>query len=71
MNYINKTANLLVVSKKTGLEVNSEETKYTFTFREKECGTRSQHKTANKFFDIEAIFKYLETTLTNLNRMHK
>lgn len=38
INSINKTAYLLVVSKKTGLLVNSEETKYMFTFREQNAG---------------------------------
>jgi len=38
INSTNKTANLLDASKKIGLEVNFEETKYMFTFREQNAG---------------------------------
>lgn len=38
INSTNKTAYLLVVSKKIGLEVNSVENEYMFTFREQNVG---------------------------------
>jgi len=37
-NSINKAANLLVASKKIGLQVSCEETKYMLTFREQNAG---------------------------------
>jgi hypothetical protein len=46
INSMNKTAYLLVASKKIGLEVNSEYTKHMFTFREQNAG--QNHNTKQK-----------------------
>jgi hypothetical protein len=66
INIIKKNAEaLLDASKEIGLEVNSEETKYTFTSRHQTAGQSNDMKVANKSFEKVAKFKYMGATLTD------
>jgi hypothetical protein len=64
------TEALLDASKEVGLEVNPEKTKYMLLSRQK-AGQKHSIKIANRSFEDEAKFKYLETTQTNQNCMHE
>jgi hypothetical protein len=58
---------LLDVSKKVRLEVNPEKTKYMLMSRSQKVGQKHSIKTANRFFEDVAEFKYLGTTLRDQN----
>jgi hypothetical protein len=51
--------------------VNSEKTKYMSMSRGQKAGRKHSIKIANRSFEDVAKFKYLETTLTDQNCMHK
>jgi hypothetical protein len=65
------TEALLDTSKEVGPEVNPEKTKYMFMSCNKKIGQRYRIKTAKRSFEDVAKFKYLGTTLTDQNCMHK
>jgi hypothetical protein len=65
------TDTLLDASKEVGLEVNPEKTKYMLMSRNQKIGQKHSIKIANRSFEDVAKFKYLRTTLTGQNCMHK
>jgi hypothetical protein len=64
------TTALLEASKKVGLEVNPEKTKYVLVSRCQKAGQRQSIKIGNMSFESVAKFKYPGTTLTDKNCMH-
>ena len=54
-------------TKKTGLEVNADKTKYIVIFRDQNAGRSHSIKTDNSYLARVQEFKYLVTTLTNQN----
>jgi hypothetical protein len=62
---------LLDVSKKVGLDVNPEKTKYMLMSRSQKTGQKHSIKTVNRSSEDVAKFKYLGTTLTDQNCMHE
>jgi hypothetical protein len=62
---------ILDASKEVGPEVNPEETKYMLMSRSQKIGQKHSIKTASRFFEDVAKFKYLGTTLTDQNCMHE
>jgi sorting nexin-29 len=65
------TEALLDASTEVGLEVNPEKTKYMLMSRSQKTGQKYSIKIANRSFEDVAKFKYLGTTLTDQNHMHK
>jgi hypothetical protein len=66
------TEALLDASKKVGLEVNPEKTKYMLMSRSQKIGHKHSIKVQNGSFEDAAKFKYLGgTTLTDQNCMHE
>jgi hypothetical protein len=65
------TKALLYASKKVGLEVNSQTTKYMLMLRSQKIGQKHSIKIANRSFEDVAKFKYLGTKLTDQNCMHE
>jgi hypothetical protein len=65
------TEALLDASKEVGLERNPEKTKYMLMLRSQKTGQKHSIKTVNRSFEDVAKFKYLGTTLTDQNCMHK
>jgi hypothetical protein len=65
------TKALLDASKKVGLEVNPEKTKYMLVSRCQKAGQRQSIKIWNRSFESIAKFKYLGTTLTDQNCIHE
>jgi hypothetical protein len=65
------TKALLNASKEVGLEVNPEKTKYVLMLRSQKIGQKCSIKIANRSFEDVAEFRYLGTTLTGQNCMHK
>jgi hypothetical protein len=61
------TKTLLDTSKKVGLEVNPEKTKYVLISCYQKTGQKHSMKIANRSYEAVAKFKYLETTLTDKN----
>jgi hypothetical protein len=61
------TETLLETSRDIGLEINAEKTKYMIIFRHPNSGQNQNIRIANESFGNVAKFKYLGTTLTNLN----
>jgi hypothetical protein len=59
------TVILLDASKKVGLEVNPEKTKYILMSHRQKIEQKYSIKIANKSFEDVAKFKYLRTTLTD------
>jgi len=58
---------LLVATKKIGLEVNANKTKYTVMSQDQNAGRSHSMKIDNSSFEKVKQFKYLGTTLTNQN----
>ena len=72
MHTINKTTGAyVVVSKKTGLDVNADKTKYMVMSRDKNAGRILNTKIDNNFFERVKEFKYLGRALTNQNSIHE
>jgi sorting nexin-29 len=65
------TKALLDASKEVGLEVNPDKTKYMLVPRCQKAGQRQGIKIGNRSFESMAKFKYLETTFTDQNCIHK
>jgi hypothetical protein len=65
------TEALLDASKEVGLEVNPKKTKYMLMSRSQRIGQKHGINTANRSFEDVAKFRYLVTTLTDQNCMHK
>jgi hypothetical protein len=65
------TKALLDASKEVGLEVNPKKTKYMLVSRCQKAGQRQSIKIANRSFEDVAMFKFLGTTLTDQNCIHK
>jgi len=58
---------VVVASKKTVLQVNTERTKYMVMSEDQNSGQNHNIKVDNKTFELVGPFKYLATTLTNQN----
>jgi hypothetical protein len=72
INIIKKNAEVLLdASKETGLEVNSEKTKYMFMTRHQTTRRSNYIRVANKSFERVAKFKCLGATLTDQNCIHE
>jgi hypothetical protein len=65
------TEALLDASKKVGLEVNPEKTKYMLMSPNQKIGQKHSIKISNRSFEDVANFKFLVTTLTDQNCMHE
>jgi hypothetical protein len=64
------TESLLEASRGIGLEMNAEKTKYMIMSRLPNSGQNQNIRIANESFENVSKFKYLGTTLTNLNDIH-
>jgi hypothetical protein len=62
-----KRETLIYASKKVGLEVNTDKTKYMFLSRHQNIGQNHDIKIAGRCFENVAQFTYLGTTITNQN----
>jgi len=62
---------LIVSSKKIGLEVNADKTKYMVMSRDQNAGQSHNLKIDNISFERVEEFKYLGTTLTNQNSIQE
>jgi hypothetical protein len=62
---------LLDASKKVGLEVNAQKTKYMLMSRSQKIGQKHSIKVVNRSFEDVPVFKYLGTTLTDQNCMYE
>jgi hypothetical protein len=62
---------LLDASKETGLDVNTEKTKYMFIMSDHQITGQNHTKVANKSFENVEMLKYLGTMITNQNYIHK
>ena len=62
---------LIVASEETGLEVNADKTKHMVMSRDQNAGQSHSMKTDNSSIERVEEFKYLGTTLTNQNSIHK
>jgi hypothetical protein len=62
---------LVIASKETGLEVNTEKNKYVIMSRDQKAGHNHNIKIDNKSFERAEEFIYLGTTLTNRNSIHE
>jgi sorting nexin-29 len=65
------TKDLLDASKKVGLEVNPEKTKYMLLSICQKAGQKQSIKEGNRFFENVAKFKHLGTTPTDQNCIHE
>jgi hypothetical protein len=67
-----KNADLVIVSKEMGLEVNAEKSKYMVMSRKNQnAGHNHNINIDSKSFERVEDFKYLGTTLTNRNSIHE
>jgi hypothetical protein len=62
---------LVVASKKIGLEVNADKTKYMVMARDQNAGRSNSMKIDNSSIERVEEFKYLGTTLTNQNSIRQ
>jgi hypothetical protein len=63
------TETLIDASKEVGLEVNVEKTKYMFVSRDQNAVQTREIKIGNRSFENVLELMYLETTVTNQNRI--
>jgi hypothetical protein len=61
------TQTLIDASKKDGLEVNTEKTKYMLLSRHQNAGKNQDIKIGNRCFENVAQFRYLGTAITSQN----
>jgi ribosomal protein S2 len=71
ISYRKNTEALLGSSKEVGPEVNPEKTKYMLKTRYQKAGQHHSMRVANRSFEDVAKFRYLGTTLTNINCMQE
>jgi hypothetical protein len=71
MSQVVNTEALLIASKEIGLEVNAEKTKYMVMSGDQNAGQNGYIQIGNESFETVKQFKYLETTITNQNFIHK
>jgi hypothetical protein len=64
------TVTSIDTSKKVGLEVNTEKTKYMLLSRHQNAGQHHDIKMVNRCFENVDQFRYLETTVTDTNLLH-
>jgi transcriptional regulator with PAS, ATPase and Fis domain len=64
------TETLLEASRNIGLEINAQKTKYMIISRYPHSGQNQNIRITNESFEHVAKFRYLGTTLTNLNDIH-
>ena len=62
---------LVVASKRNGLEVNADKTKYMAMSRDQNAGQSHSMKTDNSSFERVEEFTYLGTSLSNQNSIHR
>jgi hypothetical protein len=62
---------LLIATKEIGLEANAEKTKYMVMSRDQNAGQDGNIQICNESFETVEQFKYLGTTTTNQNSIHK
>ena len=60
-----------MASKKIGLEVNADKTKYMVMSWDQNAGRSQSIKTDNRYFEKVEEFKYLGTTLTDQNSIQE
>jgi len=68
---LRKTQTLVVASKRIGLAVNADTTKFMVMSRDQNEGWSHNTKTDKNSFEREEQFKYLGTTLTNKNTIQE
>jgi len=61
----------IVASKESGLEVNSDKTRYMVMSRDQNAVRSNKMKTDNNSFEMAEEFKCLGTTITNKNSIHE
>jgi hypothetical protein len=62
---------LLVASKKTGLEINADKTKYMVMSQDEDAGWSHSMKSDYRSFERVEELKYLRPTLTHQNSIHE
>jgi hypothetical protein len=65
------TESLVVAGKESGLEVNTDKTKYMVMPRDRNAGRSHNIKIDNSASEKVKVFKYLGTTLTNQNSIQE
>ena len=68
---VKKTETLLLASKESGLEVNSDKTKYMVLSQDQNAGRSHNMKTDRSSFERVEELKYLKTTLTDRNSIQE
>jgi hypothetical protein len=71
MNTVKNNAEALLGSRAVGLEVNTEKSKYIVMSRHQNVEQSHSLLTAIKSFENVSEFKYLRTTVTNQNCIHR
>jgi hypothetical protein len=66
-----KKETLIDARKEVGLEINKEKTEYMLLYHHQNVGQNRDIKIANRSFENVSQFKYLGTTVTNQNLIHR